>query len=570
MNKFLIFLESTTKKNTIRSFVGKEYEIFATGGHLRDLKKTGLYNLGVDLINFTPNYEIIATKTKLISFWKNYLRREKIDIIYLATDPDREGEAIAAEITQILNISPARQRRLFFYEITPRSVKEALTNPLTINENLVEAQNARQVLDRMIGFCLSSLLQKKINALSAGRVQSVALKLIVERELLIRSHEKKKEYIICITSQVGEEKITLRQVNSEGKLVIYPDPAEAEKVKEKLGLDLQLVKKQEEEKFIFPKFPLTTSLLLFEARSWLGFSIAKTTQLSQKLYEGVNLVEQRKQIGLITYPRTDSTRVSQEFTSQAYNFISQEWGKNYCNFHPTWKKKEKKLNIQDAHESIHPTYLNYHPTSEEVKKSLTSEEQQLYGLIFRHSLTSFMAPAQIKKIIYTFINNNYYFATTERVNQFFGFLAYNPTLYLPHYRVKIQAKLATISYLPVQEIEIQEYLENKPVRYNEGSLVQELERLGIGRPSTYNAFGHIIRKRKYVELNQKGHFVPTELGFTVNQWLQENFSHLINENYTAYLETELDKISQNQNTYLNFIKSFWEEFIQHFQKIRLS
>jgi DNA topoisomerase-1 len=287
MKKGLIFLESATKKKTIQSFLGEEYVIFATGGHLWELRKTGVYNLGVDLENFTPSYEIISEKKNLISAWRNYLVKEKTAVIYLATDPDREGEAIAQETAKSLGIDPLKCQRLLFYEITPRSIKEALNNPLTINQNVVNSQLSRQVLDRMIGFCLSTMLQKKLQALSAGRVQSVVLKLITEREELIKKFEKKKLYIICGIGQVNRQKITLKQVDKAGELVIYKDKKEAEEIKKKLGLIFQLTGKKEEKKFILPKSPLITSLLLFEAKSQLGFSVAQTTQLAQKLYEGV-------------------------------------------------------------------------------------------------------------------------------------------------------------------------------------------------------------------------------------------------------------------------------------------
>ncbi|CAG8836900.1 31903_t:CDS:1, partial [Racocetra persica] len=216
MNKAVIFLESATKKKTIGTFLGSNYVIFATGGHLTELAKKGYYNLGIELEKFTPTYEVITEKKKMIEFWRNFLQQEKISLIYLATDPDREGEAIAQEVVKTLKLATNQHQRLFFYEITPRSIKEALANPLMINENLVAAQASRQVLDRIIGFCLSTALQKKTEkdktqALSAGRVQSVALKLIIERELAIRNHEKKKEYIICGLCSVEKEKITLKQ-----------------------------------------------------------------------------------------------------------------------------------------------------------------------------------------------------------------------------------------------------------------------------------------------------------------------------------------------------------------------
>ncbi|MCE8163530.1 MAG: type I DNA topoisomerase [Candidatus Moeniiplasma glomeromycotorum] len=567
MPKNLIFLESATKKKTIQSFLGAEYVIFATGGHLWELKKTGLYNLGVDLEKFTPFYETIADKKNFINFWKSFLTKEEINTIYLATDPDREGEGIAYEIVKLLDLKPSQYQRLLFYEITPHNIRSALDNPCSLNQNLVEAQTSRQVLDRMIGFCISPLLQKiqKIQTLSAGRVQSVVLKLIVERELLIKKYEKKKDYILCGICLVNQKKAVLKQVKESGELIVYSEIAPAEAVKKELSLIFQLINQTSEKKLILPKSPLITSLLLFEAKSQLGLSVAQTTQIAQKLYEGIWIASQKKQLGLITYPRTDSPRINQEFRNWSYRYIKEKWGTEYCNFQPAWTKKEKKANVQGAHEAIHPTYLNYSP--EEIKDSLTPSEYQVYKLIFDHSLASLMSPAQINKITYRFLNQKYYFQTNERIVQFAGFLACSPATYFSNYKVKLKSDLSQVTQLEAQKIEIQEYLENKPTRYNEGNLVQELERLGIGRPSTYNTFGRILLKRGYVELDKKGHFVPTALGSTVNQYLQQNFASLINENYTAILENELDKISQGQNSYYAFIKNFWTNLTQQLKAL---
>lgn len=287
MAKYLIFLESYTKQKTIKTFLGNEYEVFATGGHLTELAKKGYLNLGVDLQKFTPQYVPLLAKNKNVEFWRNYLKNKKPSLILLATDPDREGEAIAQEVIKLLRLQPHQYKRLLFYEITQQSIHQSLTNPLPLNQNLVEAQNARQVLDRMIGFCLSPLLQKKLKALSAGRVQSVVLKLIVDREIAIQEHEKKKEYILQGIYETEKEKYTLRQKSDQGKLIIYPNPEEAEKVKAQLSPIFSLIKEEKEQRFIFPPAPLTTSLLLYEARFQLGFSISQTTQLAQQLYEGI-------------------------------------------------------------------------------------------------------------------------------------------------------------------------------------------------------------------------------------------------------------------------------------------
>ncbi|CAH1764990.1 14939_t:CDS:2 [Entrophospora sp. SA101] len=443
MTKYLIFLESFTKQKTIKTFLGNDYEIFATSGHLMELAKR-------------------------------------------ATDPDREGEGIAQEIVKILQLQPQQYKRLLFYEITQQSIRQALSNLLPLNQSLVEAQNARQVLDRMIGFCLSPLLQKKLQALSAGRVQSVVLKLIVDREIAIREFEKKKEYILQGIYETQNEKYALRQKDEKGKLVIYPSKEEAEKVKAQLGPIFSLIKEEKEKRYIIPKAPFTTSLLLYEAKSQLGFSIAQTTKLAQQLYEGIHLKSKNKQAGLITYPRTDSCQ---------------------------------SLNVQDAHEAIRPTYFSQHPA--EVKDSLTPEQFALYNLIYNHTLASLMSSAQTEKTTYTFVNNGYYFTLNENVLTFAGFFILNPDYYLPNYKVKKISFLAKVDLnsLKADKIEVKEYLENKPQRYNEGSLVQELERLGIGRPSTYNTFSKILLNRGYVEYNneKQKHFVPTELGSKVNE-----------------------------------------------------
>lgn len=323
MNKHLIFLESFTKRKTIKNFLPNNYEIFATGGHLTEIEKSGFYNLGVDLVKFVPQYRLLPEKIKNVKYWQNYLKNNQPGLILLATDPDREGEAIAQEVIKILNLQSHQYKRLLFYEITQQSIQQALKDLLPLNQKLVESQSARQVLDRMIGFCLSPLLQKKLSALSAGRVQSVVLKMIVDREIAIQEYEKKKEYILQGIYEVKRldnkiEKYTLRQKDPQGKLVVYSDQTEAEKVKSELGPIFSLINEEIEERFIFAKNPLTTSLLLYEARSQLSFSIAQTTRLVQQLYEGIWLENKKKQVGLVTYPRTDSHRLNKNFIQQAY------------------------------------------------------------------------------------------------------------------------------------------------------------------------------------------------------------------------------------------------------------
>jgi DNA topoisomerase-1 len=569
MTKYLIFLESYTKKKTIKTFLGNEYEIFATGGHLTELAKRGYLNLGVDLQKFIPQYDPLPEKNKNVKIWRGYLKDNKPDLILLATDPDREGEAIAQEVVKLLQLQPQQYKRLLFYEITRQSVQQALTNPLPLNQYLVEAQNARQVLDRMIGFCLSPLLQKKLKALSAGRVQSVVLKLIVDRENAIQNYEKEKEYIIQGIYETEGEKYTLRQKDEQGKLVTYPNPQEAEKVKVQLGAIFSLTNEETEQKFVFPSTPLTTSLLLYEARLQLGFSISQTTRLAQQLYEGIWLVNKKKQVGLITYPRTDACRLNKTFIGQVYFYIQTKWGKEYCQFSPQHQAEKKSLKVQDAHEAIRPTHFSHTP--EEIKDSLTPEQFALYKLVYDHTLASLMSPAQVKKTTYSFINNEYYFEMNENVVKFNGFLVLSPTYYLSRYKIRPFSLLEkkNLKSLTATKVEVKEHLDKKPQRYNEGNLVQKLEKLGIGRPSTYNTFSKLLLNRGYVEHNndKQKHFIPTELGKAVHDWLQKNFADLINEKYTASLEEELDRISQGENNYFNFIQSFWSNFFPYWQEI---
>lgn len=568
-HKYLVFLESFTKQKTIKTFLGNEYKIFATSGHIVELAKKGYYNLGIDLETFVPEYELVDSKQKNIEIWKSYLRQNKPSMIFLATDPDREGEGIAQEIINVLRLRPHQYKRLFFYEITRQSIVSALENPLKLNQNLVEAQSSRQVLDRIIGFCLSPLLQKRLKALSAGRVQSVVLKLIVERELAIKEYEKKKEFILQGIYEIKGEKYTLRQKDREGKLVVYPSKEEAEKVRSQLGPIFSLINEEKEKKYIFSKPPLTTSLLLYEAKNQLGFSISETTKIAQQLYEGIYLKNKQKQVGIITYPRTDSHRLNKQFISQSYQFIQAKWGKEYCQFFPQHQKEKKSLTVQDAHEAIRPTYFAYQPA--EIEESLDAEQLGFYKLVYNHTLASLASPMQTEKTIYTFVNNGYYFTLNENVVQFAGFSVLNSDYYLALYKVKKIAllKKEDLQSLQIDKIEIKEYLESKPQRYNEGSLVQGLEKSGIGRPSTYNTFSKILLKRGYVTYNniKQKHFVPTELGFAVNEWLQKHFSSLINEKYTANLELELDKISRGENSYSNFIQNFWNNFHPYWKKV---
>jgi len=563
MKKKIIFLESFTKKKTIQSFLGKEYIIFATSGHLLKIKNSGIYNLGINFKNFEPIYEIIPEKKKMIDFWKNFLKKEEIEIIYLALDSDREGEGIAKEIKEILKLSENKYKRLLFYEITPKNINNSLKNPVKIDSNLVEAQKSRQVLDKMIGFCISPIIRKKLNAFSAGRIQSVVLKLIVEREKIIEKQKEEKKYIINIFSLINNNKINLKEVKENKELMIYEEKKVAEETVKKLNFFFTFYKKEETENFIFSKQPFVTSSLLFEAKKKLNFSVSKTTKICQKLYEGLWIEKIKKRIGLITYPRTDSFRINKEFSEESYKIIEKKWGKEYCNFFPIWNKIKKK-NVQDAHESIHPTYLYLQP--EEIKNDILEEEYLLYKMIFFNSFACLMSSTKIKKKYFFFLNETKIFLTTEKIFLFEGFMKCNIEEFSLDYNIKKKSYLEKIKKIESNKIKIDEYIGKKIFRYNEGNLIQKLEELKIGRPSTYNTFGAILIKRRYVELNKIGQFVPTNLGIKLNEWIQKNFSYLINEEYTALLEEDLDKISRGEKKYFFFIFFFWKKFNEEIKK----
>jgi DNA topoisomerase I len=566
--KILIFLESNTKKKTVKSFLGDDYEIFATGGHLLELENSGTYNIGVNLQNFKPKYVVIERKKTLVNFFIKYLKENETSQIFLATDPDREGEAISREIVEILKLQEGEYKRLLFHEITFSGITSSLENPTDIDKNLVDAQLSRQVLDKMIGFCLSKTLQRKINAWSAGRVQSVVLKLIVERELEIKNYGDKKEFILFALYKLENKIYHLNEKEKDGNLKTYKSIEDAENSKKMLSGIFKLENKNEQEKTIFPKYPFTTSTLLFEAKNKLNFSISKTTELAQQLYEGITLAN-KKRISLITYPRTDSTRISKVFANKAYTYIESKWNKDLCNFSKKFSlsSNKNKENVQDAHEAIRPTYLEQTPEELE-NKAIDKDQLKLYALIFNNAIASFMQPAKYLNKVYKFSNNDKIFEMTENVIINPGFFTFIDEAYEANKIMKnsiIRDK--DLKEIKTKEFEIEEYTWNIPRRYTEGTIIKTLEKLGIGRPSTYNSFTNTIIKRRYSKFEKKGTFIPTELGFKVNEWLQKNFPSIINESYTATLEKDLDKIGRGENTYISFISTFWNNFFPNYKKI---
>ena len=543
----LIIVESPAKSKTIEKYLGKDYKVVSSVGHIRDLATTGKYGLGVDVDNdFKPTYIPMAGKKKVIAELKKLVK--EADKIYLATDPDREGEAISWHLFDTLKIKSSNYERVLFYEITKDKVLEGLNNPRKIDFDLVRSQETRRILDRIIGFRLSKLMQNKTGGKSAGRVQSVALKLVVDREREILAFVPEAYYTITANFVNPEFKSELYAQN--GKELEIKDKGVAEEIRSKLSNTFKVSNIDKKTKNRASKFPFTTSTLQQEASTKLGFPAKKTMSLAQKLYEGLDIGSEHT--GLITYMRTDSIRLSEEFVNPAFHFIEELFGKEYVGY---VKKSKKTENVQDAHEGIRPTSVRRTPES--LKKYLTSDELKLYTLIYYRTIASLMADAKTNVTTAYLDNNGYNFKSSGTVITFDGYLKVyskyeeaNDTL-LPD--LTIGEELTT------DNIVVDEHFTKPKSRYTEAKLIKELEELGIGRPSTYATIMSNIRERGYVEVIDKK-FQPTEIGFTVTDKLQEFFSNIINVKYTANMEKELDEIAEGKINNILVLHDFYDVF----------
>lgn len=545
MSKHLVIVESPSKSKTIEKYLGSDYKVVSSKGHIRDLATTGQYGLGVDIENgFKPNYIPIAGKKKVISELKKDVKDS--DIVYLASDPDREGEAIAWHLKDALGIKDNEYKRVLFNEITHDKVLDAISKPTVIDDNLVRSQETRRILDRIIGFRLSKLLQSKIGAKSAGRVQSVALKLIVDREREIEAF-KEEEYW-TITSSFNEFDADLfKYKNDDIKLHTEED---ADNVLEKLGKDYKIESINQTAKNKKSKFPFITSTLQQEASTKLGFPAKKTMSIAQKLYEGIEL--DNGPVGLITYMRTDSVRLSDDFTKPALKYISDNYGSEYVGY---IKKSKKKENVQDAHEAIRPTSVLREPLK--IKEFLSNDEFKLYSLIYKRTLASLMADAKVKQTSIILDNNDYKFKTTGQVLTFDGYLK----VYKDYESSedKILPELAEANILSTDRVNKEQHFTKPPARYTEAKLIKEMEELGIGRPSTYAKIIDTIKERGYVELVEKK-FKPTKVGIESTDKLQEFFSDLINVEYTRDMEEDLDKVADGKLVWNEVLKNFYALF----------
>jgi DNA topoisomerase-1 len=543
----LVIVESPSKTKTIGKYLGSNYKVVSSKGHIRDLATTGKYGLGIDVDNdFKPTYTVIKGKSSVIKELKKDAGAS--DIIYLATDPDREGEAISWHIYDALNLKDNNYERVVFNEITHDAVVEAFKHPRKIDDNLVKSQETRRMLDRIIGFRLSKLMQSKTGGKSAGRVQSVALKLIVDREREINAFIPEEYW--SITAIFKDFNADLDKYHN--KKIDVKSEVEANDILNKLSKSFNIESIDKQEKNKKGVMPFTTSTLQQACANKLNFGASKTMRVAQKLYESVDIGTET--VGLITYMRTDSTRLSDVFVHDTYEYIKKNYGSDYIG--PV-KKAKSKQNVQDAHEAIRPTSI--YRTPESIKEYLSPDEFKVYSIIYFRALASLMADAKTLATTIVLENNGYTFKATGSVVIFNGFLAAyqkymdNEDVILPDfsgYNTKV---------LISNDITKEQHFTKPAARYTEASLIKELEALGIGRPSTYAKILETIKERDYVNIVDKK-FVPTEMGFTTTDKLQEFFSGIINVKYTANMETELDEIADEHLDNIKVLRTFYDEF----------
>ncbi len=544
----LIIVESPTKARTIQKYLGKDYKVIASQGHIRDLSFNGEGSLGVDIHNnFKPDYIISDRSKGIIGALKNAV--SKADEVYLATDPDREGEAIAWHLADVLGLNVETTKRLEFHEITKKAVKEALENARTINMDLVSSQETRRILDRIIGFELSGLLQKKIYTRSAGRVQSVALKLIVERQNEIDSFVEEVSY--GISGKVyNEDSYDFELVDDKFQPIRVDNKEEVENIVELIGNKLKVKDITNETSVRNAKAPFTTSSLQQEAFSQFKFSASKTNKIAQKLYEGVNIGDETT--GLITYMRTDSIRVSSSFVFATKDYIKNAYGEEYVGFAKIQKEDAK---VQDAHEAIRPTRVDLVP--EMIKDYLDKDEYRLYKLIWSRAVSSIMKSAEIDTTKVIFEKDNYLFLTKGNVLKFDGYKRVYGE-FEKDSQVKLNEFEVNKEYT-VKKVELKEHKTKPPYRYTEGTLIKAMEELGIGRPSTYASTIESLKKSSYI-YEEKNYIIPTLNGYNADHKLDEFFNDIINVEYTANMEKDLDLIAEGEKTKLGALEEFYEPF----------
>ena len=554
MAKYLVIVESPAKVKTIKKFLGANYEVLASNGHVRDLPKS---RLGIDVDgDFEPKYITIRGKGDILAALRKEVK--KADKIYLATDPDREGEAISWHLYEALKLAEKKVFRITFNEITKTAVKESLKNAKEIDMNLVDAQQARRCLDRMVGYRISPLLWAKVKrGLSAGRVQSVALRIICDREEEIEAFIPEEYWTLEASLKApGEKKnVVAKYHGTKGKKVTIQSQKEVETIKEevkKASMIVEEVKKGERVKKA--PLPFTTSTLQQEASKVLNFSTQKTMRLAQQLYEGVD-IKGNGTVGIITYLRTDSTRVSEEAVALAKDYITKQYGEAYAAKEDESRQNKKK--IQDAHEAIRPTDITRTP--QEIKDSLSRDQFRLYQLIWKRFVASRMAEAVYETISVKIAAGEHRFTMSAGKVKFEGFRS----VYIQEDEEKEESNvllknLEKGDVLSLEDLEAKQHFTQAPPRYTEASLVRALEELGIGRPSTYAPTITTILARRYIIKENKNLYV-TELGEVVNQMMKEAFPTIVDVNFTANLETLLDGVEEGNVNWKTIISNFYPD-----------
>lgn len=549
----LIVIEAPAKRETLKKYLGNGYEVFATKGHIRDLPAK---SFAIDLNNnYQPHYEINPDKKQLIADLKK--KANSAEEVLIATDPDREGEAISWHVAYVLGLDPTTKCRIQFNEISKKAVLKALDQPREIDLNLVNAQQARRVLDRIVGYKLSPIISRKIAPkLSAGRVQSVALKLVVDRELEIENFKKEEYWTVTAFHEKDKVKFKSTLTNFKGKKIKIENREKVDEVLKNLKNEdfvISTIKKSKTKSHA--PAPFTTSTMQQDALNKLGMSLKVTTKSAQELYEGVEIKGEGK-LALITYIRTDSTRVSVDAQNACRDFITQKYGKDYIPEKPNIYASKK--NAQDAHEAIRP--ISMQVTPEQVKDSLSRENYRLYKLIYERFIASQMSDAQYSNVNVSINAGDYEFKATGKTLEFAGFTAvYKEYSEDEKQEISKLPKLDENEKIGVTEIKEEQKFTKPPARYTEASLVKAMEEKGIGRPATYAATITILTARSYCSKDGK-FLVPTELGRKMIAYLEKFFSGVINVKFTAHMESRLDDIAENKDDWQSVVDSFWKGF----------
>lgn len=558
--KYLVIVESPAKAKTIEKYLGRNYKVVASVGHIRDLPKS---KMGIDIENnYDPQYINIRGKGPVIKELKKYAK--KAEKVYLAADPDREGEAIAWHLAHILELDLEDNNRVVFNEITKDAVKQAFKEPRKINVDLVDAQQARRILDRLVGYSISPLLWKKVKkGLSAGRVQSIALKMIIDREEEIRKFEPEEYWSITGNFVKGKAKFKGKFYGIDGKKLKLNNAEDVKYVTEKLNSrDYDITKVTKKERKRNPAVPFTTSSMQQEAARKLNFRTRKTMMVAQQLYEGIKLGKGQGTVGLITYMRTDSTRLSDTAKEDAYNFIVETYGKEYTA--GTVKKQKNPQGAQDAHEAIRPSSVLRTPES--IKEFLDKDQFKLYSLIWSRMVASQMAPAILDTMRVDIEQNGVKFIANGSKIKFPGFTK----VYIEgkddgkEEKENVLPDLKEGDHVKSADIEPKQHFTQPPARFSEATLIKTLEENGVGRPSTYAPTLETIQRRYYVKLNAR-RFEPTELGEIVNSLVSEFFPQIIDVNFTAEMEKDLDKIAISQEKWVDVVDRFYQPFAKELE-----